>query len=357
MIVQELTPAGVAAKIERNKRFLAELFAGPFPGHAIVMDATGNPEASLGDFAIVDEPEERWLKHYVGQYEARARYTEALDDDSVPYVNLNTNTGIFAAAFGCPIHVYAAATNAAARPVVSTAAGADALDEPTLEAPTLRRVFRMAELLREELGPDAPIGVPDIQSPFDVASLVWNKEDFFVALLTDPDAVKRLIGKTLRLLESFLAEFARRIGNVSFCHCPNAWAPAELGVWLSEDEAGSVSCEMFEEFCLPSLVHLSESFGGMFVHCCAAADHQYGQFKKIPNLRALNRVFQAPGPRPAFDAFGSRVFMVAWTSEQDCCKLLELARPETRFLFNMGGMALGEARDVLGRMRERCPRR
>jgi len=222
-------------------RYLTDLFAGAFPGHAIVMDHGAIDVPSPGDFAISDRPVEDWVAHYVAQYEARVAYHEALGDDAVPYVNLTTNTGVFAAAFGCPMHEYAAATPAAARPVVTTAAEAEALGEPSLEAPTLARIFAMAERMRRELGDVVPISVPDIQSPFDIAALIWNKEDFFVALHTDPDAAKRLIDRCTRLLTRFLVEYKARVGNVNMCHCPNAWAPPDLGIWLSEDEAATYS--------------------------------------------------------------------------------------------------------------------
>ena len=144
----------------------------------------------------------------------------------------------------------------------------------------------------------------------DIAALVWNKQDMYTAIYDDPDAVKRLVAKCHRLLKAFLVEFGRSFGEVNYCHCPYAWAPPELGCWLSEDEAGAMSVAMFDDFCLPTLVDLSESFGGLFVHCCATADHQYGSFLRIPNLRGLNRVFQSPGPRPAVDAFAGRTVLM-----------------------------------------------
>ncbi|MEI7902136.1 MAG: hypothetical protein WCK89_17925, partial [bacterium] len=123
------------------------------------------------------------------------------------------------------------------------------------------------------------------------------------------DAVKRLVDKCQALLKQFFAEFMREFPNCNLCHCPNAWGPPELGVWLSEDEAGSMSARMFEGFCLPNLNDLSDTFGGLFVHCCATADHQYGGFRKIHHLRGLNRVFQSPGPRPAIQAFSGQTVL------------------------------------------------
>ena len=118
-----------------------------------------------------------------------------------------------------------------------------------------------------------------------------------------------------------------------------------------------MSTPMFEEFCLPNLGDLSETYGGLFVHCCATADHQYKSFAKIPNLRGINRVFQKPGPRPAIEAFSEKtVLMVAWTSEQKVYDMLDMALPKTRFLFNMPAQPLEESKRTYDRLRERCPR-
>jgi len=344
----------------RNRRFLADLFAGPFRGHAIIVSAP-HPGGfgDLGDFTLSKKPVKEWVPCYVRQYEARARQMEQLDDDAVPYVGLNTHTGLFAAAFGCPIHVYVGQeTNPAARPIVRTAEEADKLREPGLDAAMLARVLELARLLRKELGPEAAIGVPDIQSPFDVAALIWNKEEMFPAMIEEPEAVKRLVDKCHRLLKKFLLALKKEVGEVDFCHCPYAWAPPEQGCWLSEDEVGALNTKMFEEFCLPVLTDLSRTFGGLFMHCCANADHQYGGFNKIPSLRGLNRVFQSPGPRPAIDAFaGKTVLIQAWSGDELLNQMLDAAQPDSRFLFNLDGGKLEEIQPRYERLRKRCPRR
>ena len=340
----------------QNRRFLTDLFSGPFRGHAIIMDHEHVKAPWPGDFAISERPVGDWVPWHVQNYEAMLRQHESLDDDSVPYVKVCTGTEIFASAFGCPVHVYEDSP-ACARPLVHTARQADRLAAPDLNARPIARVFELAERVSEKVGADVPISVPDIQSPFDIAALIWNKQDFYLALVDDPAAVKRLVRKCHALLAGFLSEYKRRIPSCNLCHCPNAWAPQELGCWLSEDEAGSMSTAMFEEFCLPHLAEMSGEFGGMFMHCCATADHQYGNFRKIPNLRGLNRVFQSPGPRPAIEAFSGRtVLMVAWTGEDGVNKMLDMALPQTRFLFNVPAQPPDEAKRTLDRLRARCPR-
>jgi hypothetical protein len=344
--------------LETTKQFLRDLYAGPFSRHAVSMMPM-LPANPLGDFICSTLPVKEWVPFYLRQYEIMVDYRETLDLDFVPFVNLNTNTGIFASAFGCRLHVFKEYdTPACALPAVSTAAAADALVDPSVDqTPALARILELGERMRERLGPEVPIGVPDVQSPFDIAALVWQKEEFFAAMVESPDAVKRLVEKCRHLLIAFFTEFQKHFPNVNLSHCPvTGWAPPELGCWLSEDEAGSISADMFEEFALPSLVDLSTRFDGMFLHCCAAADHQYANFARIPNLRGLNRVFQyPPGPGPALDRFSdSAVLIQAWLGEKEIDAFLVQSRPETRFFFELTPLSIEDAKPVVERVRAAC---
>ncbi len=344
--------------VSDTKRFLRDLYDGPFSRHAVSL-MPQLPENPLGDFTCSELPVKEWVPYYLRQFEVMEEYRTALDLDLIPFVNLNTNTGIFASAFGCRLHVFKEyETPACALSSVSSADAADALADPVLEhVPALVRIFELGERMRERLGPDVTIGVPDVQSPFDIAALVWQKEDLFAAMVENPEAVKRLVEKCRRLLVAFLAEFQKRFPNANLSHCPfTAWAPPELGCWLSEDEAGSISAGMFEEFVLPSLIDLSTRFGGMFVHCCAAADHQYENFARIPDLRGLNRVFQyPPGPEPALDLFSRHSVMIqAWLGESEIYTFLDQSRPETRFFFELASLSIEDAKPVIERVRTAC---
>jgi hypothetical protein len=345
----------MASRADGSRAFLRSLFAGAFPGHGVIMDPQTHPAPFPGDAAVSDRPVRDWLPWVLKCYEAQVRWHEAIGGDAVPSVNLWTGTEVFAAAFGCPVHLYPDSPPCAL-PLVDTATEADRLPVPRLSARPLERILELGMLARVEVGPDVPIRVPDIQSPFDVAALVWRKEAFYLAMVDALDAVRSLVSKCDDLLRTFLREFRRQQTEPSFAHCPNAWAPPELGCWLSEDEAGSMSAAMFDEFCLPVLVGLSAEFGGLFMHCCADADHQYGNFRKIPNLRGLNRVFTRD-PRATIEAFSDgAVLMVAWSDLASIRALLDMALPTTRFLFNMPAEPLDDAKRTYDTLRALCPR-
>ena len=60
------------------------------------------------------------------------------------------------------------------------------------------------------------------------------------------------------------------------------------GLTLSVGEVGAVSEEMFREFFRPELVELGRQFGGLGIHCCADARHQWRNFRDLPGLRLIN---------------------------------------------------------------------
>jgi hypothetical protein len=336
-----------------SRTYLTNLFAGDMPGHAIIMSPPVQPQPEPGDVTTSPRPVGDWLDRGLRTYEAQVAYHEATGDDSVPYAPIQTGTQLLAAAFGCPVHVYED-SNPCALPLVETAKEADELGVPGVEEGPLGRALEYGRLLADRLGPDVPIGVPDIQSPFDIAALIWRKERMYLAIMDEPDAVRRLVAKCQRLLEAFIDRFLEEFAQANLCHCPQAWAPPELGIWLSEDEAGAMSTPMFEEFCLPSLDLLSRRYGGMFLHCCADADHQHESFRRIPNLRAMNRVFTGPPQDTIRDFTPGTVLMVAWTGLEGCLDLLSMAEPGTRFLFNMPEEPLEDARRTHDRLREAC---
>ena len=130
------------------------------------------------------------------------------------------------------------------------------------------------------------MGLPDIQSPMDISALIWNKNSFYIALLEEPAAVKELSGKVFDLLTAFLDEWFSRYGTEYIAHYPSYYMSG--GMTLSEDEIGAIDTNMFDEFFYDELCELSDHYGGIGIHCCADAVHQWDNLKRIPNLRLLN---------------------------------------------------------------------
>ena len=349
---------------QANQEFIRNIFRkGPFQGHGFVCQP---PRSSLkewagGDFTLSREPLERWVPGLVENYRDQVRFHEVVGDDSIPTAKLCTATHIYAAAFGSPVH-QPEESNPCALPFIRTAAEADRIAVPDLhQSPGLERIFELGRLAQRELGRDICLGVPDMQTGFDTMALVWNKEDLFCAMLDDAekDAVKRLHAKCARLFKTFLQEFRREFPNSSPCHCPGSWTPPELGPWMSNDECGAMGTATFEEFCLPEMIDLAQTFGGIGMHCCADAEHQFASFMKIPGFYGFNRVAARHGYEPILKDLGgpaAPVHVLAWVDEKAIARLVRLAPPGTRFIFNLLGAPLDDAKAWLERMRSLSPR-
>ena len=250
-----------------------------------------------------DKRQERvdWM---VRHHEWQATRSLWLDDDSITHVDCLTGTEIFAEAFGCEVH-RPTDNMPFALPCVHNAGEASRLRVPELFNSTLALQFEMADAVRARLGLDVPLRLPDIQSPMDIAALIWDKADFYIAMIEEPQAVKELAEKVRHLLTSFLDEWFKRYGTGYVAHFPPYWM--EGGLTLSEDEIGVVNPEMFENFFLPELRALSEHFGGIGMHCCADAQHQWPGFLQIPGLRFLNLIQPEVRIRKAIPFFEQQV--------------------------------------------------
>jgi len=95
-------------------------------------------------------------------------------------------------------------------------------------------------------------------------------------------------------------QFQKQVPRCTMCHCPGMWVPKEYGCHISEDEIGIISLEMFSDTALFSMGH---------------------------------------------------------TPEEDLMAMLDLAEPESRYLFEFYCReSLDEAKAIVARFRERFPR-
>jgi len=271
------------------------------------------------------------------QYQRMAARVEWLPDDTIPFLNPYTGTEIFAAAFGCEV----SRPNddmPFALPMVTTAAEADKLKVPDLDCEPMAILFEIADELRRRAGDDALLALPDIQSPMDITALVWDKNYLFCAMVDEAKAVHALAAKAMELLAKFLDEWFRRYGREFIAHYPSYYMP--WGLTLSEDEIGSVSPEMFQEFFLPTLVALSERYDGIGIHCCADSRHQWDGFRKIPKLRLMNLggTRTADEIREAYELFSPDTahWHYAWNPGEPLWEHLAEYPPGTRAVLNFG---------------------
>lgn len=247
------------------------------------------------------------------KFETMSERIERIDDHTLPYIDMLTGTEVFAEAFGCPVQ-RDDDKMPFALPAVADAREAAALKVPRWEDTRLAEFIETADSLRERTGRDALMRLVDIQSPMDIAALIWEKADFYMTMADDPAAVVELAEKVRELLYSFLDEWFERYGREYIAHYPDYFMPR--GMTLSEDEIGAVSEEMFQRFFLPELEELSRRYDGIGVHCCAHARHQWEGFTRIPDLMVLNLVQPPDITKEAYRFFETRTAqMHSWQGE------------------------------------------
>ena len=218
-------------------------------------------------------------------YERQMERTQWLSDDSIPAVMPYTGTEIMAQAFGSPVH-YSGDNMPFALPIIKDASGIRKLRKPNVFSSNLGELFEIAECIRSRVDHGAIVQLPDIQSPLDSAALIWEKTDFLMAMIDEPEAVHELIAMVEEVLTDFLDSWFMQFGTEYMAHFPNF--PMRGGYTFSEDEVGEFSSDMFETFSLPSINRLSERYGGCAMHCCANSRHQWDSFRRIDGLRLIN---------------------------------------------------------------------
>ena len=281
---------------ERKRKWIDFLSGGARGLTVALVDAA--PERPLGPrpHPYPDRIAER-IDFAARHYEDRMERTAWLTDDAVPAYHPYTGTELFAEAFGCPVH-YPGDNMPFARPLIFGADGLRSLKAPDTGAKPLRDAFEITYQLRRRCGPDAVPALPDIQSPFDIAALVWEKADFLASMIEAPEAVAELCAMAEALLAKFLREWFAEFGTEYVAHYPDYYMSG--GMTLSEDEIGEFSGEMFARFCRDPLNRLSREFGGIGIHCCAHARHQWANLKGVEGLQLINLV---QPPKVLIDAY------------------------------------------------------
>ena len=293
---------------------------------------------------ITERIEWSWQK-----YQIQCAQLDWLDDDSLPFLDIFTGTEIFAESFGCPVH-NSGWEMPFATPRVFNAEEAAAIEIPPIDAPPLARAWEIARELRRRAGPEALVRLPDIQSPMDIAALIWEKSSFYAAMVEDPEAVAALAGKVQRLLTGFLDAWVAEFGAEMIAHYPDYYVPR--GMTLSEDEVGVVSPAVYKRFFLPELEHISRRYGGLGMHCCANSRHQWEGFKQIPDLFLLNMVQPVEVLRKGY-AFFEPVCaqMHSWYGEGPMESWPAQHPPERRIVYDLWAETPQGALDLLEKIR------
>lgn len=287
------------------------------------------------------------------QYERQCARLTWLDDDSIPYLHVRTGTEIFAEAFGCSVF-YPEDNMPFALPLIHSANEVASIKVPELSTSSVAYLFEMADILIDRAGPGTLLQIIDIQSPMDIAALIWDKLTFYPALIEAPEAVLELADKVKQFFVAVLDTWYARYGDEFIAHYPAYYMPK--GITLSEDEVGAVSRKTFNALFLPELTELSHRYGGMGVHCSAHAKHQWDGFKEIPDLRLVNFVQPENILLQAYDYFSETPQMHSWCGVGDPWEWPEAYPEGSRVVIQATAKTRNEALNLSERLQAVCGR-
>jgi hypothetical protein len=335
--------------IDRKTRW-CDFFSNPDAGHLFIIHYQPDEESPPLPWREYKQERIDWAWR---QYERQCKRMEWLEDDAIPYLHVRTGTEIFAEAFGCKVY-YPDDNMPFALPMIHSAQEVSSVKVPELSSSSIAYLFDIADELVDRAGPGALLQIIDIQSPMDIAALIWDKLTFYPALVEAPEAVMELADKVKQFLITTMDTWFARYGVEFIAHYPDYYMP--VGITLSEDEVGAVSKTVYEELFLPELAELSQRYGGMGMHCCAHASHQWDGFMAIPDLRLINLVQSENVLQQAYDFFSVIPQMHSWCGEGDPSNWVDAYPPGSRIVMRVTAWSRVEALMLSEKLQFACNR-
>lgn len=148
-----------------------------------------------------------------------------------------------------------------------------------------------------------PPHICDPQGPLMTAGMLWKEDEFIVAMFDHPKEVHHILSLVTDHIIAMYRYFRTQHKDANTNCYPGTWMPQDLGVGLVEDFCHLLSPDLYEEFGLPYVNRISDTFGGVFVHCCGAFKQHWPAFHKICNLRGLDTMYPFSKPEEVFAEF------------------------------------------------------
>lgn len=244
-------------------------------------------------FATSDKPEDYFTNPAsMVEYQARGyeKHLAAVNDDLVPYFMPWFGTGVLASGFGCKIKITPGPGHdpAVVGPCVSSLAEAAHLKMPDPNKDGwMPRVLETIDYACANS--DLPVGLTDMQGPLDTLGLICGQQQLFMWMYDDPQAVHDMFDLVTEAFIEWVKVQKKHIGEpLDRSNGLQGVGHSPIGVWESDDDLVMVSPGLYEEFVVPYLSRIFETFGGGSVHFCGKGYHNLNNILSIKNVRVIN---------------------------------------------------------------------
>lgn len=153
----------------------------------------------------------------------------------------------------------------------------------------IQKYFEFFNLFEETLKGSAPVGQSIIRGPSDLLCAVMGTENAAIALIDEPDKVRKLLDLISNYLELFLSLHLKRLPKFLDGYVIGQyelWAP-EPPIRIQEDYSNLFSGEMYKEF----LQKLDNKIAGIskytLIHLHSSSLHLIDQFLEVDTIRVF----------------------------------------------------------------------
>ena len=197
-----------------------------------------------------------------------------------------SSTIMFPLALGCPA-VRTSEGGEWLAPIFTRPDQVDAFVAPDVHTGRTGEVLRSLQAVLDETGPRGIVVMADIQSPLQVAELMWD-ESFYIALIEAPDAVCALLDKVTAFIVEFIREFQRLAGErLNAAGWPSIWSD-HVGTMVSDDTMSLLSPAMHRQFSVPYLNRIAEACGPLIYHSCTWRRRYFDNIHAIGPVKSYN---------------------------------------------------------------------
>ena len=166
--------------------------------------------------------------------------------------------------------------------------------QPVLHTEVGKHTLEMVEYFLEQTKGKVPVSLSDIQSPFNIATLIVDTSDFLLSMMLDPDKVLRFLDVIAELEIDFYKAQEKLMGDclVKPGH-GFASSRAFEGFGMSDDNIVMIDEQSYLDYILPSFEKLGAAFGGPVHQSCGNFADKAEMLKKIPGLKMSDAAFTA----------------------------------------------------------------
>lgn len=170
-------------------------------------------------------------------------------------------------------------------PVITEAKDIDKLHPDFDKSEIYQAALTHLRYYRKVVGDKIPIGAPDLQSPIDIVSMIFDYTQLIYAMMDEPNRVYSLMRMITDAVIQACHAFRKEMTDYPMGHF-NWWLPR--GIFLSDDLQAVLNPELYKEFAVPYNEIIAQEFGGLGLHSCGKIIHNIDNVSATKGLYVFN---------------------------------------------------------------------